>query len=213
MVKKTPIDELPFWLPLKPKKHPRYYNDTLYRNQYKLLYMILDTNIGNHVNDVYSIWCKKCNIIQKHLFYKQFGFEHSRMWNYYYVDDNGCVRESKWDKGYNDSKTFYSLDYRREIVFNQTFMVKGRTYKEGQSVNDYYHNESYYGENKFTIKVVSGFSIRFESVRDPAFIKLKAEKQKLLKKQRRTAIKERKAKYDSFVFPKKEEEPSIFLGR
>lgn len=130
------------------------------------------------------------------------------LWNYYVIDDNNIIRCTKDLNKYQGPYKFVSMDAEYETVW--TNKITGKIWKQPKDSSNRFVLEpwSWLNPNKLgglnrkenwesTVYIVKGYELIFKSKKDPLYVRLKAEKQKIRKAMNRAAKKQNVKDWDA----------------
>lgn len=168
------------------------FDDSWYRSDksdyyWTKLQRILKAHIGKNVDEAYSKYCKVVEPYEKYYFFGEFK-DRTYYTAPYTLDLNRCIQVNP-DKWQNKKKPiiFRSFDYTCGYydTLKKEYVPNPRNYW-------------LYVENRYIYCVVQGFEKTFESKQDPEYKRLKAEKIKAQKLNKRLLKQEAKEKEYNF---------------
>lgn len=187
---------------------------------WKFAKRVLKKYVNKNFGDAFSFFCSKVPKHMQYVFldefqnYENLGWK-GTLYNYYIIDKNNIIRCVKDFNKYKGPYKFVSIDAEYENVY--TNRINGRIWKEPRSKangvrvdKDKFVMEPWswiYVKSKnnvnhrdnWDVKVVlvKGYELIFKSKKDPLFVRLKAEKEKIRKAMNREAKKQNVKDWDA----------------
>jgi hypothetical protein len=205
----------------KPKKSDRWnrwgHRDNLkidHATPYVIAKRILKKYTNKSFADAFSEFCEIVPKYKQYIFLEEFQNYESghrsyldRFYNWYMIDEKGIVRCVKEFNKYKGPYKFVSIDAEYETHYVNRITGAVYVVTEEKKKKNPYSLEPWSWMNKnpvnkrenwdMTVYIVKGYELIFKSKKDPLYVRLKAEKQKIRKAMNRAAKKQNIKDWDA----------------